>query len=76
MSARTRRFGEEPPESLEEFEDELPDDQVVRRFFATHERHHHDRPVREHERGSAGRAPGRKRPGPRRPRPGPLDESF
>lgn len=72
MAARTRKFGEEPPESLEEFEDELPDDQVVRRFFATHERHHHDRPAREPERGGHDRQTRRRNP-PRKPRPGPED---
>lgn len=39
MGGRTKKFGEEP-EGLEDYADELPDDQVVRRFVATHESHH------------------------------------
>lgn len=39
MVGRTTKFGTEPPQRPDDFtDDELPDDQVVRRFFASHER--------------------------------------
>jgi hypothetical protein len=39
MGGRSHKPGEESEDHIEDYVDELPDDQVVRRFLCGHERH-------------------------------------
>lgn len=65
MGGRTTPFGSEPQERLDDFgAEELPDDQVVRRFFAVHEREARHGERRRHRPSRASGAPAGGGPAP------------